>query len=155
MAVNSGNTGLLWFSDGLNAFGTRMSVAADELQGSAQDVVEEVLDHAKTAMQEIVNEGGINRTKKGGPRRLSDAMYNSIGAETTLNTRGRVAGKFGFINDPPEWTPYQELGTQNADGTSRIPAMLAYVTVQKMVEDEFSQLLTQGAWLPPSLRNMR
>lgn len=70
--------------------------------------------------------GGVNKTKKGGPRILSEAMINSVGERQKLSVgTATVSAGFGIDGRAPRWTIFQEEGTRSRAGNSGIPAMLA------------------------------
>lgn len=137
--------GLLFFANEANKFAQKFSTAADEIGGAAGNLVSESVDRAVERMRQIVLSGGINQTQKGGPRVKTGQMINAIQGNVALNGRGRVQGDFGFAEDAPEWTLYQEAGT------SRIASMLAYATARKELIDDLQSQFEQGKWLPHDL----
>ena len=113
--------GIYWFTD-LNVIGQKMSVAASQIEDLVPEIVETVVTKGAQRMREIVLDGGMNSTQKGGPRIESGAMISSIDGALTGSVGGRASGRFGFINGPPSWTEYQEKGTRT------VPSMLSYFT---------------------------
>lgn len=136
--------GLLWFTDP-GVIAQKLSVAADQLDKNVYDIVEEATFNAAERMDDIVMEGGVNATKKGGPRVDSYAMVRSIDHTTSINGRGRVQGSFGFIKNAPEYTEFQEKGTRY------IPAMLAFAEAQVLAINELQNQFDSGKWFPTSL----
>lgn len=143
----AGRSGIFWFS-GPEQFSQRFSIAAESLEGKAEEVVKEVIEQAAKRMRDIINEGGINGTIKGGPRRLSDAMYSSVDSSFKMNARGRAQGEFGFIDNPPLWTKFQEDGTRARGNNPGIAPMLAYATALAEAEVFFQDKIDATSWLP-------
>lgn len=137
--------GLLFFANEANKFAQKFSTAADQLDGAAGDLVSDAVDRALDRMRAIVLSGGINATQKGGPRVKTGQMFNAIDGNVSVNGRGRVQGEFGFAQDAPEWTLYQEAGT------SRIASMLAYATARQELIADLQNQFEQGKWLPHDL----
>lgn len=135
--------GVTWFN-GPDQAAAKFSMAADEVTDNVEDIVVDVLDTAEKRMQQIVNAGGINPTKKGGPRRVSSDMYSSAKADVS-QSRGRVIGEFGFI-DAPDYTSYQERGTKY------IASMLAFATAYQEAATRMQNEFDSGKWFPASLR---
>lgn len=141
-------SGIFWFG-GPALYAQRFSVAAESLEGKAEEVVAEVVERAQDRMREIINSGGINKTIKGGPRRLSDQMYNSVGGEQVkTNGRGRVQGEFGFTDNAPFWTLFQEDGTRARANNAGISKMLAYATALEEADVFFQDKIESTTWLP-------
>ena len=161
--------GLLWFGDSMNQFSQKVSHAIDELEDGEQikEIITEALEKGTERMEEIVLDGGMNKTKKGGPRAESEAMFDSIDYTTSVNGRGRFQGEFGFLDGAPEYTKYQEYGT-GSSGAGRaapgksgpseqasgggISAMLAFATANQEVITSLQNQLDSGQWFPTSLR---
>jgi hypothetical protein len=137
--------GLLWFGDDPFRLADKFSYGGNGgIDDVAADITNEILEQAEEEMRDIVDAGGMNATKKGGPRRDSDVMYDSISSKLFGNSRGRVQGEFGFINGP-HYAIYQEAGT------SSIASMLAFATVREGVIESMQQNFEQGNWLPKAL----
>lgn len=141
----AGGGGLLFFANEANKLAQKFSVASEELAGAAGDVVSEGVDRALDRMRAIVLSGGINSTQKGGPRVQTGQMFNSIQGDVSVNGRDRVQGQFGFSEDTPSWTLYQEAGT------SRVASMLAYATARQELITDLQNTFEQGKWLPHTL----
>lgn len=149
--------GVRWFNTkGPNDFSQSLSVMASEVNGMAGQLVSDTVDLAKRRMQEIIIEGGINQTQKGGSRVLSGDMYNSVEASVSLDN-GRATGKFGFSDNAPAYTDFQERGThlqgpmqQSAIGSAGIAPMLAYATARQEADTFFGQTLHTTAWFQTS-----
>ena len=135
-------SGVTWFN-GPDKAATKFSMAADEVTENVADLVLDVLDTAQKRLVEIVDAGGINQTKKGGPRIISRKMRDSADADVN-QSRTRVTGQFGFI-DAPDYTLYQERGTKY------IPSMLAFATAFEEAASRMQNELDSGKWFPTSL----
>lgn len=133
--------GIRWFT-GPGRFAQRLSIAESQLEGKAAEVVEKVVDRAADTMLQIIDNGGVNKTKKGGPRIDSGDMQESVNSNAHLNARGRVQGEFGFIDGAPDYTVYQERGTRH------ISPMLAYATALDQAIAEFDELIETTDWFP-------
>lgn len=140
----AGGSGLAFFISASNRFSQKFSTAADQVGPRTQDIVESELAVATGRMRNIIMSGGINPTKKGGPRVKSGRMINSVQGVAFLNGRARVQGKFGFSDSAPIWTKWQEKGTTKG---SRIPAMLAYNTANRELVQALQRRFRQGDWL--------
>lgn len=140
--------GLFWYNDGPNDFIQRMSHAEGEIDDNVGGILGDVVDMAVKSMKDMVMDGGTQYTKTG-PRIQSGAMFNAIDGEVSKG-RGRVTAYFGYINDPPEWTMYQERGT-SSPGRGVTP-LLAYAQAQEKAITEMWNQLDQGKWVPQSLR---
>lgn len=135
--------GMSFFISEANRMAQKFSAAADDIGPMSLEVVDAALDKGRTRMRQIIMSGGINSTKKGGPRVKSGKMLGSIEAEAHVNGRARIQGKFGFSDSTPEWTKWQERGTTKG---SRIPAMLAYNHANKELVEELVASFEQGKW---------
>ena len=151
----SKRTGIYFFRGSDPAeFEQSLSLAEEALDGLAEEIVEKVLDDAVTRMQKIIADGGINKTQKGGPRIDSGDMFSSVGSEMLINKRGRVQASFGFINDAPLWTRFQERGTRalgpmrnrGSGGGGGIAPMLAYATALEEAIVDFQNRVDSVEW---------
>lgn len=140
-------SGLMWFQDSLNRTAQKFSNAAGDITDNVADITSDAVDKGQDTMRQIVQAGGINKTKKGGPRILTGDMIDSIGGKVEINGRGRVQGEFGFIDGEPFYTIFQERGRK--DGS--LSSMLAFATAQQQVIEEMQASFEQGKWLPASL----
>lgn len=107
--------GIFWFGnkDPL-VYAKQFSAAAARLDVQVPAVVSRVVDRAAETMRARIRTGGVlNRQYTGGPRILTGAMYNSVDARMVVNRRGRAQGAYGYLNDPPYWTIFQEEGTRS------------------------------------------
>lgn len=138
-------SGVTWFN-GPNKAAAKFSLAADEVTDNVEGIVVDVLEKAQKRIVEIVDAGGINPTKKGGPRVRpgSGAMRASADADVT-QSRTRVTGEFGFI-DAPDYTLFQERGTRY------VPSMLAFARAFEEAATRMQNELDSGKWFPSSLR---
>jgi hypothetical protein len=134
--------GLSWFGGGPREMIQKLSHAEGEIDDNVGRIIGESVDLAKKNMQDSIMDGG--NTKKGGPRIESGKMYNSVDGEVT-KARGRITGAFGYLNDPPEWTIYQERGTQF------VSPLLAFAKAQEIAINDLTNKMEQGAWAPASL----
>lgn len=143
----AGRSGIFWFSSPAE-YGQRFSIAAEELEGRALELVTEVVERAEVRMRSIIASGGINPTIKGGPRILSGAMYDSVGSSVFMNKRGRAQGEFGFTDNAPMWTRFQEEGTRARSNNRGIAPMLAYATALEEAAVFFQDKIDSTNWLP-------
>lgn len=154
------NDVISYFGRNPNDMALYFSMTAASLQGKAANVVTKTVEVAQDRMLAIIDSGGINPSAKGGPRVLSGDMRSAvIGAEDVASSRGRVTGNFGFADDAPDYTKFQEKGTNGRtsikggtnDNGSGIPAMLAYETARFAVIDTFDNLMNSTHWTAPGL----
>lgn len=158
----AGRGGIFWFN-GPNDFAQQLSIAEESLEGKAQAVVQELVDEAEDRMRQIIRDGGINKTKKGGARILSTDMYSSVGSKVGLNKRGRVQAEFGFTDEAPFYTKFQERGTRGSGparmvqgpkvrggGGSGISPMLAYATALGEAIESFQNKIDSVEWFATS-----
>lgn len=152
-----GRPGITWFNGGPGEMAQRLSVAEEAIPGKANKLVTELVEAAEDRMREIIDSGGENKTKKGGPRRLSDAMYSSVASTINKNARGRVQAEFGFIDNAPLWTKFQERGTlgsgpMRARGASGggIPPMHAYAIALGETITAFQDKIDSVQWFAMS-----
>lgn len=74
---------------------------------------DDVAEKGEKTFQDVVKAGGMNTTKKGGPRVKSGEMLNSIG-KLTRSMGGNMVARAGFgvgKGSTPHYTKYQEGGT--------------------------------------------
>ena len=145
--------GVLIFS-GFKEFDHRVSMAQAGLGGKAGVVLENVVERGADIMREVILSGGVNKTKKGGARVDSGDMLASVGHEANVS-RGRARGTFGFINNAPFYTLFQEKGT-GANGPARakgsggfdgIASMLAYATAVEKADTYLQNRMHNVDWL--------
>lgn len=136
--------GVTWFNSP-NKLAAKFSMAAEEVTENVEDIVIDVLDKAQKRMVQIIDAGGINPTKKGGPRIISGDMRGAADADVS-SSRGRVIGEFGFI-DAPFYTIFQERGTRRG-----IPPMLAFARAYEEAATTMQNELDSGKWFPASIR---
>lgn len=154
--------GIVWFKGfGPNDMSQSFSMDANEMQGLAVDVVLDVATKAGDRMRQIIDAGGINQTNKGGARRLSDKMYDSVDKGNDVSgSGGRVKGTFGYSDDAPLWTKFQEEGTigagrakaahaANGNGGG-IASMLAFATANEEAIVFFQDKIASTKWFPHS-----
>lgn len=137
-------SGLAFFISQSNRFSQKFSVAAGDIPEHVMGIVEDALETGTKRMTSIINSGGINQTKKGGPRVKSGRMRASVEGVARINGRARVQGRFGFSADAPVWTKWQEKGTQKGP---RIAAMLAFTTANREMVENLQDRFDQGDWL--------
>jgi hypothetical protein len=146
--------GIFWFN-GPNEFAQKLSIAEEALEGKAEQVVKELVDEAERRMEQIIRDGGIYKTKKGGARMLTTDMYQSVGSSVAINNRGRVQAEFGFIDNAPFYTKFQERGTRGSgplrsSGGGGIAPMLAYATALGEAIVEFQNKIDSVQWFATS-----
>lgn len=72
----------------------------------------EVSDIGAKVVESAVMDGGVNKTKKGGPRVRTWEMHSSIDAVVEFSPKGQsISAMAGFIYSPPKWAIFQERGT--------------------------------------------
>lgn len=155
----AGKSGVYWANNGPDGFGQSLSVLANSLEGMADDVVEYITEGAADRMREIINDGGINKTAKGGARvgKTGD-MLASVDSERATGGN-RVRGNFGFIDNAPFYTKFQERGTltqgpsRAAKGGGGIASMLAFATAQAEAIVEMQDLMQETQWF--AMSNLR
>lgn len=139
-------TGIYWFTDP-GVIGQKMSARFDEIvtpQYAAEMNV--IATKAANIMRERVSTGGLNG--KIGRIETGD-MLESIDGHAAVNSRSRVQAEFGYINNAPEYTKYQEYGTATTGWGGGIEALDAMNAAMIFFEDSLDQLTTeplQNAW---------
>lgn len=125
----------LWVSGhGPDRYVQGLSLLINEYPEIAEAIVDEIAETAAERMRDIIQDGGFNKTQKGGPRILSEKMIDSVGFASAKQKahKTRMRADFGFINNAPAWTNYQENGTRN------IAPMWAYVTAALEAKERFA-----------------
>jgi hypothetical protein len=133
--------GLYWFTDP-KVIGQKFSAFAKDLPEELGSVVSESLDVAAETMRKVVIGKGRIRTGD---------MFNSIDAEMESIGGGRVRGNFGFIDDAPDYTIFQEYGTRggragSSAGGTGIPAMLAFAKAQNDIRADLAERVSKINW---------
>lgn len=104
--------GLYWFKDP-GIIGQKLTARASKFGAEVGALVSESLDEATEFMRDAVRTRGVYRGQPtGGGRIDTGAMYSSIDSEMTGDGGDKVSGNFGFINDAPDYTVFQEFGTR-------------------------------------------
>lgn len=98
--------GIYWYTDP-GVIAQKFSVFAKHLPEELGGIVSPVLDMAAEHMRATVL--GLDRIRYG-------YMFNSVGAEMESVAGGRIRGRFGFINNAPYYTIFQEYGTRGRHG---------------------------------------
>lgn len=126
-----------WNGAGPDEFAQMFSLAAESMDGKAEDVVLAVVVKAVERMEEIVVEKDRIDTGK---------MFDSIDGKVTETSNGRVRGQFGFDDSKtPLYTRFQERGTRRG-----ITPMLAYATAQAEAITELQDLVDSTNWVATS-----
>lgn len=146
--------GFYWFTDP-KVIAQKFSVFSKDLPVELGAIVSPVLDEAANMMRGTVL--GLDRIRTG-------MMYSSIGSDMFLNARGRVQGSFGYIEDAPYWTIFQEYGTRgrhggmdrkvkpeelsgDTPGNGGIAPMHAFVAASIMVETQLhDRIMAADIW---------
>jgi hypothetical protein len=143
--------GLWWYTDP-GVIGQKFSAVAKSLPGEIGEAVSEAIDKAAQSMRQTVMTSGVKDHQRTGDGRIrTGAMFNSIDAEVEQGGGGRVRGNFGFIDDAPSYTQYQEYGTRggragsNAGG-SGIMAMLAFAKAQNDIRNDLAESVSKIDW---------
>lgn len=98
--------GIYWYTDP-GVIGQKFSVFAKHLPDELGGIVSPILDDAAKMMRETVLGLGRIRTGK---------MYSSISGRMEGTAGGRIRGHFGYIEEAPYWTIFQEYGTRGRHG---------------------------------------
>lgn len=136
------------------------STSADGFEGKAEVVITRVAEDAADRMKEIIDSGGVNKTKKGGARigETGDMRAAVMSGQDVGATNGRITGGFGFSDSAPFYTKFQERGTGSngpkgrtgSGGFTGIPAMLAYAEAQVQAINQFEKLMDSTHWFASS-----
>lgn len=143
--------GLWWFRDP-GVIAQKFSAFARNLPGELGNIVSDALDEAAEDMRRVVMTSGVkDHQNTGGPRIRTGDMYNSIDAKMMSGSGGRVSGEFGFIDDAPFYTVFQEQGTRggragSSAGESGIRAMLAFAQAQNNIRAELAEKVSNHNW---------
>lgn len=136
--------GLVWGKGGgPDDLAARVSAMRDELSGNVERVVREFLEEAVAEMRQRINTSGIkNGVPTGGPRRVTDQMYNNVDYVLSHTAAGRVSGEFGWLRKQLDYFAYQEYGTEGGQGNGRgVREMLAltdaYQNFARKMQDAF------------------
>lgn len=121
--------GLVWRGRKPEDVAVAFSAFEKELSGDAlESVVDDVLKGGADDMERKISVED---------RVLSGAMLGAVSWKTGRTSAGRVSGKFGYLNNAPYWTDYQEYGTKTG-----IKPLHALVDAQKKVETELENALS-------------
>lgn len=75
---------------------------------------EEVSEIGERVVNAAVMDGGINKTKIGGPRIRTWAMHDSVASKVSISPGGNsITATAGFLNNAPDHTIFQERGTRD------------------------------------------
>ena len=131
--------GIYWFIDP-DVIAQKFSAAAASMGPKVGLAVSRTVDEAAEIMRTRILTGGQkNRVLTGGPRIRSGAMFNAVGSKMSLTSGGRAQGQYGYINDPPYWTIFQEDGTRN--GIIPLHALqLASETARRNMAEQVSRV---------------
>lgn len=105
---------------------------ASNFRSGANAFFEGIVDHITDGMRKAVKDGvkdgaetvelfvATRGTEKSGKQGRIDRgfMIDSVDGEITKDTATEVEGRFGFIDNPPEWTKYQEYGFDHRGGVA-------------------------------------
>jgi hypothetical protein len=146
--------GIYWYTDP-GVIAQKFSVFAKHLPAELGGIVSPILDEAATMMRGTVL--GLDRIRTG-------LMYSSIGGRMESTAGGRIRGQFGYIEDAPYWTIFQEYGTRgrhggmdrkvkpeelsgDTPGNGGIAPMHAFVAASIMVEQQLhDRIIADDIW---------
>ena len=158
-------SGMLWYKGfGPNDMTQSLSMDEAQLKNTASAVVSDVISIAQKRMQQIIKDGGINKTQKGGSRiGATGDMYASVVDGSAVSVSGgRVKGTFGYSDNTPFYTKFQEEGTIGAgrnkaahSGGGGIASMLAFASAQEDAIVFFQDKIENTKWFPNSKIGMR
>lgn len=127
---------------GMGALAARVGTVHARNWGNA------VAKKGEKTIQDVIMAGGMNPTKKGGPRVKSGAMYDSVDSETRV--AGGVADVFagiGWNKVPPLHALFQEGGTSRGV-TPMLAIPMALMEMADEVDDAGHRTMMniQGEW---------
>lgn len=97
------------------------------------------------AVKDVIDAGGMNPTKKGGPRRLTDEMYNNVGFKvSTSGGTTFVEAGYGYSGSTPLQTFFQEEGTRKGI-TPMLSIPMAHLEMQTEATNANTRLMTKIA----------
>lgn len=137
--------GVVWGSSRAPSdLAAQLSVLKEGLEGDGiADILEEFLQDGADQMERTISTEGVHKGQRTSEGRVkSGAMLGSVSWEVGRTRGGRTTGKFGYLNNPPKWTIWQEYGTQGGQGNGiGIKPMMAltaaYTQFETRIEDEF------------------
>lgn len=121
----------------------RVSTIRDELNNNVERLVQQFLEEAVAEIRERINTSGLDHgAPTGGPRRVTDTMYDNVDFVLSYTGAGRVSGEFGWVKKQLDYFAYQEYGTEGGQGNGRgIREMLAltdaYQNFVRKMQDAF------------------
>jgi hypothetical protein len=138
--------GLYWYTDP-GVIAQKFTARAASFGGELGGLVSISLDKATQQMRQSVMTRGVYRgVPTGGPRIDSGAMYSSINSKMLSSAGNKVSGQFGFINDAPFYTIYQEFGTRTTGWGQGIRPMMAFSDAQEYFVNDLSKSIQVHEW---------
>lgn len=148
--------GLVWGGRTPDDLKAQVSALPDQLNATVERLVSQFLKEAVAEMKNSVETRGVkNGVATGGGRIVTRDMINSIDYVLSYTRAGRVFGQFGYVNNAPKYSLFQEYGTQGGQGNGRgIKEMLAltdaFRNFERKMQDAFNGLsitnLQQGQY---------
>lgn len=138
----SGRPGLVWGGRTPDQLRTQVSAFRQDLTGDEMtDLIDDIESDAAQDMREKIEQQD---------RILSRQMIESVDFESSRISNNRIRGRFGYLDNPPKWTLWQEYGTQGGQGNgSGIVELLAlsdaYERARVRLEDEVPGRIVQLA----------
>lgn len=135
--------GLYWYTDP-GVYGQKFTAHSKRMGPLAAGIVQRATKEAVDYMREAVMTRGVEWGQPtGGPRAKTFAMYDSIGS--SVSSAGlKTKADWGFINNPPFYTKFQEPGTSRTGWGGPIAPMHAFADAQvkfvDAMEDEFQSV---------------
>lgn len=88
-----------------------------DIRDTMRDAVRDgVKDGAETVELFVATRGTEKSGKQG--RVETGAMIGSVDSEITEDSADEIEGRFGFIDNPPDWVKFQEEGFNHVGGVS-------------------------------------
>lgn len=139
-------SGFYWFVTP-GRIAQKMSVAVEkELMPALEIEMRELGIEAANIMRQRITTGGLG----GKVARIETAaMLESVDSKTFINGRDRIQNEFGYIDNAPEYTKYQEYGTATTGwgkGIEALDAMNMGLTYYEQRVDDIVPKAAENMW---------
>lgn len=128
------------FRQGANAFFHRI---VNNIEDSMRQAVRDGVQDGKETVELFVATRGTEKSGKQG-RIDTGAMIDSVNGEVTKDTPTEVEGRFGFIDNPPDWTKYQEDGFVHVGSGMPVEGMHALSDAADIIFRQVQQDIEKG-----------